>query len=401
MLTPDAILLALYSVFTVLPALLIHPPFLSDPPIAELVDAGGYTQLGGIDVRVPLDVLRNVQILELEAYDPRGLLIPPNPALRSLTVRDVQDADEWLEELLMVLPEPTPADLTPNPQPDSPVFPELAPPRFPNLRHLSLHTTSLLTFPSIPLRHLVALDLSHNLLNALPSSLSTLSSLQSLNLSNNLITSVRNAPHVLGNITSLNLSHNRIDCLIGLERVLGLERVDVRYNIIESWDEVGRLSELPHLKEVWCEANPFNAASLEWRVELGVAFAREGRTVVLDNKEFTWQESKRIEMLLQARGLSMPPQPQNHPPPPVEPGPSRNGSQAASPVPGPSTVREKKRRPRRVINLDSGTGEEIMSPRLSKSPMSDDDCGQRVETVRVKKKERGKTKGLFEDPVGS
>jgi len=54
--------LALYSAFTVIPALLIHPPFLSDKPIADLVDAGGYTQLGGIDVRIPLDVLRNLQM---------------------------------------------------------------------------------------------------------------------------------------------------------------------------------------------------------------------------------------------------------------------------------------------------------------------------------------------------
>ena len=57
----DQLLLALYSAFTVLPALLIHPPFLSDKPISELVEAGGYTQLGGIDVRIPLDVLRNLQ----------------------------------------------------------------------------------------------------------------------------------------------------------------------------------------------------------------------------------------------------------------------------------------------------------------------------------------------------
>jgi hypothetical protein len=48
--------------FNVLPALLIHPPFLSDRPIAELIEAGGYTQLGGVDVRVPLDVLRNLQV---------------------------------------------------------------------------------------------------------------------------------------------------------------------------------------------------------------------------------------------------------------------------------------------------------------------------------------------------
>lgn len=48
--------------FNVLPALLIHPPFISDRPIAELVDAGGYTQFGGVDVRVPLDVLRNLSV---------------------------------------------------------------------------------------------------------------------------------------------------------------------------------------------------------------------------------------------------------------------------------------------------------------------------------------------------
>ncbi|ORX35657.1 hypothetical protein BD324DRAFT_652205 [Kockovaella imperatae] len=410
----NKILLALYTVFTVLPALLIHPPFLSDPPIAELIDAGGYTQLGGIDVRVPLDVLRNLQILELEAYDPRGLLIPPNPALKSLTVRDVQDADEWLEELLLVLPEPTPPELTPNPEPDSPAFPDMYPSRFPNLRHLSLHSTTLLSFPTVPLRHLVALDLSHNLLNALPSSLSTLSSLQSLNLSNNLITSVRNAPHVLGNITSLNLSHNRIDCLVGLERVLGLERIDSRWNNIEAWDEVGRLSELPHLKEVWCDSNPFTAET--WRVELGAAFAREGRKVVFDDRPWTWNESNRIETLLQSRGQV----PRSRPlestvsAEPANAGPSRS----QSPMIHSGSARDKKRRPRRVIQLDSAeaiTGDlshQEDSPSSSSSPAMMDyaqiaDRSAAVNaatapTVRVKKKERGKAslRGLFDESVG-
>jgi hypothetical protein len=55
-------LLELYSLFNVLPSLLIHPPLIADPPIADLVDAGGYTQLGGVDVRVPLDVMRNLQL---------------------------------------------------------------------------------------------------------------------------------------------------------------------------------------------------------------------------------------------------------------------------------------------------------------------------------------------------
>lgn len=58
----DELLLSLYSMFTLIPALLIHPPNISEPPIAELIEAGGYTQLGSIDVRVPLDVLRNLQM---------------------------------------------------------------------------------------------------------------------------------------------------------------------------------------------------------------------------------------------------------------------------------------------------------------------------------------------------
>lgn len=59
---PDKVLLELYSIFNVLPGLLIHPPFSADPPISELLDSGGYTQLGGVDVRVPLNVLRNLQM---------------------------------------------------------------------------------------------------------------------------------------------------------------------------------------------------------------------------------------------------------------------------------------------------------------------------------------------------
>ena len=354
-------------------------------------------------------------------------MIPPNPALRGLTVRDVQDADEWLEELLLLVPEATPSNLTPNPiESPQPVFPESYPPRFPNLRHLSLHSTSLLTFPLIPLNRLVYLDLSHNLLNALPSSLSSLSALQSLNLSNNLIVSVRNAPQALGNITSLNLSHNRLDCLVGLERVLGLERVDVRYNAIPTWDEVGRLSVLPHLKEVWCEDNPFSVVTTEteeWRVELGVSLYREGRgEVMLDDKPLTWNESRRIESLLQTRGFA---RRTNEPHYVPQAGPSRTSTslgqtvvaatsndRVASPDPPARVVSpvlgrgvQKKRRSRRVINLDSGNGADFKPSdemdvqaalKGSKSPASgEDEPVEQVETVRVKHGQRGKVHGLF------
>ncbi|KAK8864636.1 hypothetical protein IAR55_001886 [Kwoniella newhampshirensis] len=295
----DQILLGLYTMFTILPALLVHPPFVSEPPILDLIEAGGYTQLGGINVRVPLDVLRNLQILELEGYDPRGLLIPSNPGLRSLTVRDVQDGDDWIEELVTLLPDEHGASKSYH---DTSTRP--ANPRFPNLRHLSLIRTNLLSLPDLPLTSLTHLDLSHNLLNALPPSLSSLSSLVSLNLSNNVIVSLRSAPSCLGNTTSLNLSHNRIDCLVGLDRVMGLERVDVRSNELAEEGEVGRLAILPNIREVWCTGNLYDKAgdSDDWRIQLGVSFREEGKEVILDDTPFTWSENRRIDALLIQRG---------------------------------------------------------------------------------------------------
>ena len=295
--------------------------------------------------------------LELEGYDPRGLLIPPNPGLRSLTVRDVQDADDWLEELLSL--------------PSGPNSQTQLQPRFSNLHHLSLHSTTLLSFPTLPLTRLTHLDLSLNLLNAIPSSLSSLSALQSLNLSNNLITSLRNAPSALGNITSLNLSRNRIDCIVGLERILGLERIDVRSNELAEYDEVGRLAVLPHIREVWCVNNPFDRPGdgEDWRIELGVTFAAEGRAeMIFDDRPWTWSESRRIESALASRGrtahprglsaessyqaqravhTSTPPQTSS------SAAPADGGARVVPTSPASSAVGQKKRRPRRVINLDA------------------------------------------------
>ncbi|KAK6909757.1 hypothetical protein I203_103779 [Kwoniella mangroviensis CBS 8507] len=288
----DQILLQLYSMFTILPALLIHPPFVSDPPILELIEAGGYTQLGGIDVRVPLDVMRNLQILELESYDPRALLIPPGPGMRSLTVRDVQDGDDWIEELLAVTSRNVASEDT------------TVKARFPNLQHLSLISTTLLNFPQLPLTSLTHLDLSNNLLDTLPASLSGLTSLTSLNLSNNVIVSLRSASSIIPQVVSLNLSGNRIDCLVGLDQCDSLRRIDIRRNELMDVGEVGRLSVLPSIKEIWCVGNPFDVTGYEdeWRIELGIAFREEGKMVVLDDKEFNWSENRKIDMALEKTG---------------------------------------------------------------------------------------------------
>lgn len=362
--------------------------------------------------------------LELEGYDPRGLLIPVHPGLRSLTVRDVQDADDWLEELLIVQ-EVDQSDK----------------PRFPNLRHLSLYSTTLLALPELPLTSLTHLDLSYNLLNSLPPSLASLSSLQSLNLSNNVITSLRNAPSTLGNITSLNLSKNRIDCLVGLERVLGLERIDLRHNEIVEWDELGRLSVLPHIEEIWCVGNPFDGPGRvvqenveEWRIELGVAFGKEGKEVILDDRPWSWNESRKVESLLAQRGYgrnphsrqssgesSRPsqsqPQPREHRHAAPAPQPSRPTSstspipprQQAAPVVKEVTVKHnpvaKKKKPRRVINLDDeGSGGDSDHPvggslRLpAKTHLDVDEPAGTIPSLAVKKKERRKVSTSMFEP---
>ncbi|WVN87662.1 uncharacterized protein L203_102848 [Cryptococcus depauperatus CBS 7841] len=355
----DELLLSLYSMFTLLPGLLIRPSNVSEPPIAELAEAGGYTPLGGIDVRVPLDVLRNLQILELENYDPRALLIPVNPGLRSLTIRQVQDGDDWVHELLVS----TPLASVESEQEA----------RFPNLHHLCLIDTSLLSFPDLPLTSLTHLDLSHNLLDSIPSSLSALSNLTSLNLSHNVITSLRNAPSCLKSLVSVNLSFNRVDCLVGLDRVIGLERVDVRSNELYDAGEVGRLALLPYIREIYCTGNPFENQHIpegteHWRIILGRMFKEEGRDVVLDGVVWTWNEERRIEAGLASRGRRKHTvtwsQPQDHElSQPLSPEPDINhstlhshlietGTIAALESPSKSSKGRKKGR-RRVIDLDN------------------------------------------------
>lgn len=56
----DAKLRLIYAAFTILPSLAIYPPTVSDPLIKELRDEDAYTSLGGIDVRVPLNVFRSL-----------------------------------------------------------------------------------------------------------------------------------------------------------------------------------------------------------------------------------------------------------------------------------------------------------------------------------------------------
>ncbi|GAA5871512.1 hypothetical protein JCM16303_000779 [Sporobolomyces ruberrimus] len=152
-----------------------------------------------------------------------------------------------------------------------------------SLRHLSLHDNSLTFIPTQPLVHLsllTSLDLSSNLLISVPSALSSLPYLRSLNLRDNMIDNLHSLPTILGAIEVLNLSQNRLENLSGLDRLLALERLDLRENRVWEAFEVSRLSRLTRLKELWVGGNPFSREVIEggeegWRVKCFAYFEEE------------------------------------------------------------------------------------------------------------------------------
>lgn len=141
------------------------------------------------------------------------------------------------------------------------------------LKHLSLADNSLLTISSaalVPLANsLSSLDLSCNLFKSIPESLSTLSNLRALNLSGNMIDSLHSLTrNPLPAITALNLRANSLASIAGIERLLSLERLDLRENKLTDPTELARLTGAPNIAEIWIAANPFTKTHSSYRVTI-------------------------------------------------------------------------------------------------------------------------------------
>ncbi|KZT22226.1 hypothetical protein NEOLEDRAFT_1181109 [Neolentinus lepideus HHB14362 ss-1] len=312
--SPDSELKYIYSSFTKLPALSLTAP--GPKMIAELANEPPN------DNAIPLYSFKNLQSLECLDIDPRTLLGWDRLAesLWSLTIKrsgleDVTDVfigavmDDQARSDGMVnqtrrrklgptrqtsfyatsLPESVPEDegeedpSTPKPgEPEEPPAPKMSSVKWASLRRLSLSDNELTFIPNAPLLYLTSvthLDLSSNLLVSVPEGLSSLYNLISLNLSDNMIDSVLGIYKVLGSVLQLNLSSNRLESLCGLERLLALERVDLRDNQVEESAEVGRLATLPNIAEVWVEGNPLEE---NYRVRSFEYFWKEGKNITLD-----------------------------------------------------------------------------------------------------------------------
>ena len=129
-----------------------------------------------------------------------------------------------------------------------------------NLKQVDLSDNSLTFVANEPLAYINKvnnLNLSQNLLLAVPSGLSQLYDLEHLNLSNNMIESVTGINTILGNIIKLDLRNNRIENLCGLERLWALEYIDIRENRLTDWAEVGRMAELKEISQIYVEGNFF------------------------------------------------------------------------------------------------------------------------------------------------
>jgi len=268
------------------------------------------------------------------------------------------------------------------------------------LRHLCLAENALTFIPSTPLAYLTSLthlDLSSNLLVSVPPGLAQLYSLVYLNLSDNMIDSVLGIYTHLGQVLTLNIARNRLESICGLERLLALERVDLRNNLIEESAEVGRLATLPNIGEIWVEGNPLTEVEEGYRIRCFDLFWKERKSILLDGSPPGFYEKRHLasptrEQMSSSRPVSAysPAVVAINSPPPTNglatatnsaPSVSSHSPQISPPVSSPPShasspqlapVRGRRKKNKRIVDLDGGSDGGIRSRSNSHSRRASD-----------------------------
>lgn len=178
----------------------------------------------------------------------------------------------------------------------------LPPTKWRFLRHLGLPDNALTSVSAASLapvaNSLNSLDLSTNLLTEIPDSLASLMALRALNLSHCMIESLHSlARNPLPAITALNLRGNRLRSLAGIERLLSLERLDLRDNNLMDPTELARLTSLPEIREIWVSGNPFTKTHSGYRVVIMNLFRRSpgySEDIIIDGRAPGYTERKQL-----------------------------------------------------------------------------------------------------------
>lgn len=289
---------------------------------------------------------------------------------------------------------PTSDDLSQVPSPtELSTSPRLPQSKWAFLKHLSLCDNELTFMSTESLLHLTSLthlDLSSNLFVSIPDGLSSLFNLVSLNLSRNMIDTVQGIYKKLGQVLSLNLSHNRLDSLCGLERLVALEHVNVGHNHLEESQEVGRLALLPNIAKVDVEGNPFTDIESNYRVKCFDFFWKEGKTILLDGTQAGFYEKQYLtspppEQMSSTRPMSkaysppvvpvgvaaaamaVPPVASSGSSPLSSPTFSPSSSHQPSPLLSAANAKARKKRTKRIVDLDAGSSGNAGRPRLTGS----------------------------------
>lgn len=127
-----------------------------------------------------------------------------------------------------------------------------------NLQYLSIRHSSSPTLLTC-LRHLPALELFDapwcNLeeLPALPNA-----SLLYIDAGFNSLHSVHHLSDRIGNVSTLILRANQLADLMGIEKLLAIEKLDVSYNLITAFTQLLPLQSLPLLQSLWLFGNPIS-----------------------------------------------------------------------------------------------------------------------------------------------
>lgn len=184
-----------------------------------------------------------------------------------------------------------------------PMLTILSPSKWRRLKFLSLADNSLTSLSAESLAPIAgslrSLDLSSNLFTEIPDSLASLVALQSLDLSNCMIESLHSlVKSPIPAITRLKLRSNRLRSIAGIERLPSLEYLNLQDNRISDPTEMGRLTGIPNLREIWVRHNPLTKLHGNYRVTIFNLFRRAptGYTddIVIDNAGPGYGERKQL-----------------------------------------------------------------------------------------------------------
>jgi hypothetical protein len=214
---------------------------------------------------------------------------------RPKIIVDLEELSQYIERLTIVRAVSHLSEvLLPGDADDSGAFetplPDAAAKRWNKLKELRLPHNYIVNLDEslMLLSAVTVIDLSDNMIERIEN-LQFCYSLVTLDLSYNRIRSVHSSVHSLGNLRYLALRGNGLSSTLGLEKLLGLERLDLRDNSISSLEDIARLARLPFLEFLFLLGNPITQKK-NYRREVYLHLHKE--SLVLDGQSASRSEKE-------------------------------------------------------------------------------------------------------------